>query len=145
MAVSLPLSKNAVNRRGLAGTVGFGPFAYRWQDYPELAAAVHQPEPLAVSASLDSMDGHDLEHSLSMLSMPVLLVQGGKDPLVKPIADGLVDPSRYNTRLVQFEESRHFPMIEERSKFFRLMKDFFFAGDDLRSLELKAEWRRRTR
>ena len=36
-------------------------------------------------------------------------------------------------------------MLEERSKFARLIKDFFAAGDNLQNLELNEEWRRRTR
>jgi len=36
-------------------------------------------------------------------------------------------------------------MLEERSKFNRLLVDFLAAGPDLSKLELKEEWQRRQR
>jgi hypothetical protein len=36
-------------------------------------------------------------------------------------------------------------MLEERTKFNRLLKSFLEVGDDLDSLELKEEWQRRMR
>jgi len=43
------------------------------------------------------------------------------------------------------DSSQHFPMLQEQSKFNRLVLDFLEAGDDLTSLEFKEEWQRRLR
>jgi len=46
-----------------------------------------------------------------------------------------------------FEESGHFPMLDEPSKFNRLLTDFINLplGDDPNSLEIKSLWKRRVR
>jgi hypothetical protein len=46
-----------------------------------------------------------------------------------------------------FEQSGHFPMLDEPSKFNRLLTDFFSLNSDAnpRQLQLKEEWRRRVR
>lgn len=147
MAVSLPLAPKLINPKAMQSSGGrlglMG--SYRWTDYPELSAEVRKTDPKVFPQTLDMLDGIDVPGALETLDMPVLLVYGRKDPIVKAISEDLINPERYNTRVILFEEARHFPMLEERSKFARLMKDFFDAGDDLRSLELKQEWRRRTR
>jgi len=144
MAVSLPLSRGAVNRKALAGGRSlFG--GYRWQDYEEIAGEARKTDPAVIEPSVDSLDAGNLAGVLPTLGMPVLLVHAAKDPIVRPFGEEALPASSDNTRLIQFEESRHFPMLEERGKFDRLIKDFFAAGDDLRALELKEEWRRRTR
>jgi len=144
LGVSLPISKSAVNRKALAGGRGlFG--GYRWQEYEEVAGELKKTEPTIIDLSLDSLEGEDTLGLLAGLGMPILLVHGSKDPIVRPFGDDLLPSAGYNTRLIQFEGSRHFPMLEERGKFDRLIKDFFSSGDDLRALELKEEWRRRTR
>jgi pimeloyl-ACP methyl ester carboxylesterase len=144
MAVSLPISKHAVNRKALAGGRSlFG--GYRWQDYEELTGELKKTDPSVIEPSIDSLDQDDLTAILAGLSMPVMLVNGGKDPIVRPFGEEVIPPTSYNTRLIQFDDSRHFAMLEERGKFDRLIKDFLAAGDDLRALELKEEWRRRTR
>lgn len=147
MAVSLPIAPAMLNRKALvSGGKGiFGLFGYRWNEYPELAGELGKTDPQVIEQTLDALEDVDIPAALSLLDMPVLLVYGRKDPMVKPLDEALIHPKRYNTRVIHFEVARHFPMLEERSKFIRLMKDFFEAGDDLRSLELKQEWRRRTR
>ena len=144
MAVSLPLSSRAVNRKGLAG--GWSPpGGYRWQDYDELVDELKKADPSVLEPSIASLDEADLPAGLSALTMPTLLVHGARDPLVKLPAIEPILARNGNVHLIQFDDSRHFPMLEERGKFDRLIKDFLAAGDDVRSLELKDEWRRRTR
>jgi hypothetical protein len=50
-----------------------------------------------------------------------------------------------SARQLHLEQSRHFPMLDETSKFTRLLVDFVDAGEDLEAIELKEQWRRRTR
>ena len=46
---------------------------------------------------------------------------------------------------VIFEQSGHFPMLDETKKFNRLLVDFLSlaSGDSPRELQLKDEWKRR--
>jgi len=48
---------------------------------------------------------------------------------------------------ILFEESGHFPMLDEDSKFNRLLTDFLSltSGETPRDLQLKDEWKRRVR
>ena len=77
--------------------------------------------------------------------MPVLLVYGGGDSLIKPPQQEWLRDCDDNVRAISLDGVHHFPMLEERNKFNRLLKDFLEAGDDLASLELKDEWQRRLR
>ena len=48
---------------------------------------------------------------------------------------------------IVFESSGHFPMLDESSKFNRLLADFLNlnSGVSPRQLQLKEEWKRRVR
>jgi len=62
-----------------------------------------------------------------------------------------LNSQRANVRPIGLADSKHFPMLEETNKFNRLLKDFLelkVDGNDLSALsnlELKEEWKRRTR
>ena len=51
------------------------------------------------------------------------------------------------THAVLFEQSGHFPMLDESSQFGRLLMDFLAlaSGESPRDLQLKEEWKRRVR
>ncbi|OGO68807.1 MAG: hypothetical protein A2Z49_02605 [Chloroflexi bacterium RBG_19FT_COMBO_56_12] len=51
------------------------------------------------------------------------------------------------THQVVFESSGHFPMLDEPTKYHRLMADFLSlpSGESPRQLQLKEEWKRRIR
>jgi len=85
----------------------------------------------------------DLRENLEQIEVPLLVVYGEKDNLVDPTQAKLFENTASNMRSITLSESRHFPMLDEASKFHRLLKDFLLT-DDLRSLTLKEEWRRRT-
>jgi pimeloyl-ACP methyl ester carboxylesterase len=76
-----------------------------------------------------------------------LLVHGQNDPLVSlpelEQASGLAE----GIHAVVFDESGHFPMLDESSKFNRLAIDFLSLepGESPRVLQLKEAWKRRVR
>ncbi|MDX1521577.1 MAG: alpha/beta hydrolase, partial [Anaerolineae bacterium] len=84
--------------------------------------------------------------AISQTGALLLLVYGEKDDVIDPgpVAQEL-DGSWPNVRPIGLSESKHFPMLDEANKFQRLLKDFLEITDDLSVLELKDEWRRRTR
>jgi pimeloyl-ACP methyl ester carboxylesterase len=84
---------------------------------------------------------------LSQLATSCLLVSGINDQAVMP-----VDPDRAFSlpecaHAISFDQSGHFPMLDESSKFNRLLIDFLSldSGESPRHLQLKEEWKRRVR
>ena len=72
------------------------------------------------------------------------MVNGQSDPAVTlPDFDSLASLPE-QTHLFTFEQSGHFPMLDESSKFNRLLVDFLTlpSGDSPRQLQMKEEWKR---
>jgi pimeloyl-ACP methyl ester carboxylesterase len=149
MAISTPLAAAAISKRLASG--GGGSLLDRMlgrravSDYPEVELDAAKTDPNAVIAAARSLDALDLRDALDELdSTPTLLVYGGKDPFVTPLTnddmrdlDGAIKPIGLN-------DSGHFPMLDEASKFQRLLRDFLDTKpEDLGALALKEEWRRR--
>ena len=73
-----------------------------------------------------------------------LLVHGERDPAISAPQDGWFEGLNSTFHRIVFEDSRHFPMLEEGAKFNRLLQDFL-ESEDPTSLRLKEEWKRRMR
>jgi pimeloyl-ACP methyl ester carboxylesterase len=149
MAVSTPLAASTVSKRLLAG--GGGSLLDRMlgrravTDYPEVELEATKADLDAVAATARSLDRLNLRDTLSELNrIPTLLVFGNKDPLVTPLTnDELLYRDGY-VRPIGLNDSGHFPMLDEASKFQRLLRDFLDTKpEDLNALTLKEEWRRR--
>ncbi|HLF29108.1 MAG TPA: alpha/beta hydrolase [Anaerolineae bacterium] len=148
MAVSTPMAANAAGRRL---TVGGGSLLDRVlgrrgaADYPEVEIEAQKADPNAVAFSARSITNLELGRILERIDLPLLLVHGEKDPFIAlPAPDQLHMPDK-NVKPITLADSRHFPMLDEAAKFQRLLKDFLEAKpEDLTSLALKEEWRRRT-
>jgi pimeloyl-ACP methyl ester carboxylesterase len=113
--------------------------------FPEVELEVRKTDISAITGSMHSAMVSDLYRVLPPLDIPVLLVYGGDDPLVGPPEQEWLQGCNDNVRAISLKSAQHFPMLEERSKFNRLLMDFLDAGEDLASLELKEEWHRRLR
>ncbi len=149
MAVSAPLAASAVSKRLLTG--GGGSLLDRIlgrravSDYPEVEMEATKTDFNAVAATARSLDTLNLRGTLGELrNIPTLLVFGNKDPFVTPLTnEDLRDRDSY-VRPIGLNDSGHFPMLDEASKFQRLLRDFLDARlEDLNALTLKEEWRRR--
>ncbi len=148
MAVSTPLSGSSVSKR-LAATGGnavldrvLGRRAVA--DYPEVEVEVSKTDPNAVLVSARSIDGLDLSNHFVNIERPLLLVSGNKDSFVAPLAPNETDGLDNHVRAIGLSDSGHFPMLDEASKFQRLLRDYLeVKPEDLSALALKEEWRRR--
>jgi len=104
-------------------------------------------DPAAIATSLSDLENMNLLAEMLNVEVPCLLVHGRNDPLVRlPTATALTQwPD--NMHQIVFEQSGHFPMLDEPSKFNRLMYDFLLldSGASPRQLQLKEEWKRRVR
>lgn len=99
----------------------------------------------AIESSVRAAMSSDLRLDLSRVTAPCLLVHGERDPAIAPPQESWFEGVNSTLHRVTFEESRHFPMLEEVAKFNRLLLDFLESGDDFTTLQLKDEWRRRMR
>jgi pimeloyl-ACP methyl ester carboxylesterase len=146
MAVSLPLVGTAINRRLMtpeALALFDRAFNRPPPNFEALQMETRKADEEAVTSSARSVMGLDILRELQRIELPVLLVHGERDDIVMPF-----DRSEFNgsphVRGISLAESRHFPMLDEKAKFNRLLRDFLIA-DDVNSLNVKEEWRRKAR
>ena len=101
----------------------------------------------AIRTSLDHLATLDLAEAFRTIAVPTLLVYGLKDPLIRPPSGLALETLPEHIHQVFFEKSGHFPMLDEGSKFHRLVFDFLTmpSGASPRQLQLKEEWKRRVR
>jgi pimeloyl-ACP methyl ester carboxylesterase len=101
----------------------------------------------AIQISLSDMDEAGLDKIFSSLATPSVFVYGQNDPIIPVPSDETFDGMPENTHMIIFEQSGHFPMLEETNKFNRLLGDFLAlgSGESPRQLQLKEEWKRRIR
>jgi pimeloyl-ACP methyl ester carboxylesterase len=148
MGVGVPLVGTDINR-SLSGFSGNGEelerLVARRADFPEVSVEARKADSAAVANSMRSALAQDLRSVLAPLQVPVLLVYGGEDALIRPPEVEWLEDCDGRVRPIHLGGVRHFPMLEERNKFNRLLMDFLDAGSDLASLELKEEWQRRLR
>jgi pimeloyl-ACP methyl ester carboxylesterase len=147
MAISCPLDYQAVNARLRTGTPAE---LTEWLSSrtPEATTALSdasKTDAKAIADSLAGLQANNVFNSFRGLNIPCLLVYGDKDPAIV-IPDGEYSLSTM-THQVELEGSGHFPMIDETSRFNRLLTDFLALDSGLspRELQMKEEWRRRVR
>jgi pimeloyl-ACP methyl ester carboxylesterase len=148
MGVGVPLDGTAVGRHlhaRLGNGDGLARLACRRVSFPELETESRKTDSLAVSSTLQSAMEEDLRDAMLTLKIPILLVYGSNDPLIKVPAVDWSQQNGNNLRVMVLDDTQHFPMLEDQNKFNRLLKDFLGAGDDLSSLAVKQEWQRRVR
>ena len=147
MLVSLPVQGKAISQRlfTLGSTSRLGRLlGGRWPvNHEEVMAEAEKASEGAIALTVQACAELDLRESLSQIRVPLLAVYGEKDNLIDPTQAKFLENTTSNMRSILLPESRHFPMLDEASKFHRLLRDFLVT-DDLGSLTLKEEWRRRT-
>jgi pimeloyl-ACP methyl ester carboxylesterase len=152
VVVSLPLTPDSISRK-LLGFASDSVIArmlwWRQISHKEVQQELEKTGPGAIVQSLQSVTQLDIEHRLHSLGefkqLPVLAVYGEKDDLIDSDPVRRLNGHWPNIRRIGLVDSKHFPMLDETAKFNRLLKDFLAIETDLEALELKAEWRRRTR
>lgn len=101
----------------------------------------------AIQVSLDDLQTLDTFETARNLTTPCLLVHGQNDPAVQTPEIDVLDELAGQSHAIIFEQSGHFPMLEEANKFNRLLTDFLAlsSGESPKQLQLKEEWKRRVR
>ncbi len=150
MAVSVPNGQHTINQRlynappsELADWL-----LSRTSDGEAARAEAPKADQRAIQFSLNYLQRVDMAAISQTMETPCLLVYGQNDQAVEgsPTADQ-VGSLPENVHQVVFEQSGHFPMLDEQSKFNRLVADFLSlsSGTSPRQLQLKEEWKRRVR
>ena len=100
-----------------------------------------------VQSSLESLKTTNLNELWRKTDTSCLLVHGQNDPVIHLPKGEELDTLPDLMHAVIFEQSGHFPMLDETNKFNRLLVDFLSlpSGDSPRELQLKDEWKRRVR
>lgn len=104
-------------------------------------------DPQAILTSLDDLQQLNLLDLSMQLTTACLYVHGQNDPAVELPTLDLLATLPAQTHEVVFEASGHFPMLDEPTKYNRLLADFLSlpSGESPRQLQLKEEWKRRIR
>lgn len=108
---------------------------------------IAQADPRAIHLSLTNLRTLDFGTMISTLSTTCLLVHSRGDPVIELPNTDLLTNLPYQMHQIIFEQSGHFPMLDEGSRFNRLLADFLalLPGESPRDLMLKEEWKRRVR
>jgi pimeloyl-ACP methyl ester carboxylesterase len=104
-------------------------------------------DPQAISLSLVGLADDTVRNVGKRIECACLLVNGQNDLAVSaPEVEALLSLPE-QTHGILFEQSGHFPMLDEAPKFNRLLSEFLTLspGESPRQLQLKEEWKRRVR
>lgn len=115
-------------------------------DFSATQAEAAKADPWALEVSANDLSNIDWRPTLSGVHVPTVITHGEDDPLI-PLPDErwLIDLDfNRNVHRVLFNDSRHFPMLDEPAAFNRLLLEFLNT-DDVSALQLKEMWRRRIR
>jgi pimeloyl-ACP methyl ester carboxylesterase len=110
-------------------------------------AEAPRADPAALQVSLDSLLNISVLDLLQTMTTPCLLVYGQNDPAVEFPRPEMLAKFPEQSHYVVFEQSGHFPMLDEPTQYNRLLGDFLAlaSGESPRQLQLKEEWKRRVR
>lgn len=147
MAVNTPLDYAAVHAR-LRTAPPSELIDWLTNRSPEaIAALVDAPKAdiQAIAASMAGLQSNNIFMGFRSTNIPCLLVYGDKDPAITTPDEEFSLSTM--THQIELEGSGHFPMIDETSRFNRLLTDFLALDSGLspRELQMKEEWRRRVR
>ncbi len=147
MAVSYPLEENMVNSRLRNGPpADLADWLLSRTPLTEpVRADAPKADHQAVQISLNQLG--EMQQTFKQMSTACVLVNGQNDPAVDPPRLEQIAGLPEFTQAIIFEQSGHFPMLDENNKFNRLMGDFLAlpSGESPRQLSLKEEWKRRVR
>lgn len=150
MAIGLPNGEHSLNQRmytappeELADWL-----LSRASDSDAARTDTPKADPRAIQLSLANLQRIDMTTLSQNLTTPCLLVYGQNDPAIEEAQaqEAMVSQPDHIHQII-FEQSGHFPMLEEPNKFNRLLADFLAlsSGISPRQLQLKEEWKRRVR
>ncbi len=147
MMVNMPISSEHIARPLSTFGGGDNPakaiLGRKLKSYEEVDMEDAKTDGKAVMLSVRSMP--DLTDTLFELEIPLLFVYGKDDPLIRMPEEDLWEDLDENVHSYFFENVQHYPMLEQTSKFNRLLRDFLMHKDNWGQYQVKDEWKRRMR
>lgn len=149
MAIGLPLESNLINPR-LEQSNPEELAEWLLGNSPDSQAArleAPKADKDAIVRSLNNLQSYEIDQITTQITTPSLLVFGQNDPAITIAnSDRLVTLPDHIHHII-FDQSGHFPMLDQANKFNRLMNDFLSlqSGESPQQLQLKEEWKRRIR
>ena len=149
MAINCPVDYESVNARMRTSTLSelVDWLAARTPEAVSALSDASKADPMAVAASIASLQANNIFSEIRNLGVPCLLVHGQNDPAVTVPSQEKADALPQNMHQVNLEGAGHFPMVDNPTQFNRLMTDFLAldSGASPKELQLKEEWKRRVR
>ncbi len=150
MTVSTPLKDSYIARALSSYSGGDNParaiLGRRLRDYEEVSIEAGKTAADAVIRSVQStIKEGDVIEALEELDLPVLLVYGRDDPIILPPDEDDIESLDYNVYPIILDGVQHYPMLDDTSKFNRLLREFLIHRDNWDDIQLKDEWKRRMR
>lgn len=147
VSIALPVVGNSINPKlQNSDPDSFFKTLGKLNSFPEVDTEIRKVDQQAFTKLVNEVSGANFATDLAESPRPVLLLYGEQDSVISAPGgeyDYLTESG--NNRFFVKMECSHFPMLQEKAKFNRLLLDFFLAGDDLTELAPKEYWTRRTR
>jgi pimeloyl-ACP methyl ester carboxylesterase len=149
MAVGLPMESSLINER-LQQATPTELAEWLLGDSPESQAArleAPKADQDAIVRSINNLQSVEITTLTNRVNIPTLLVYGQNDPAIDIANDERMFTLPDHMHHIVFNQSGHFPMLDQTNKFNRLMSDFLnlASGESPQQLQLKEEWKRRIR
>ncbi len=149
LSISLPLSFDLLNSRFLLGDhIGLvDKLLGKGIETEAVRNDESKNDPNAMRTTIEEIETTNQLRKLDSFEKTSLLVFGQNDFVVWVPSLEKIQSLRSNIHTIIFEQSGHFPMLDESSKFSRLLSEFLELGEDdfLRNLQIKEKWQRRVR
>jgi len=148
VAVSLPLHPKTIDRRLSKYTSSsILSKVFRWNPIPsqELEQEALRASDSVIPLSLASFVQLNIVEKLRNLTCNVLLIYGEKYDVIDPTPIQALNGKLKHIKSITLPSAKHFPMLDDSSKFNRLLKDFAEQEASIESVTVKEEWRRRVR
>jgi pimeloyl-ACP methyl ester carboxylesterase len=149
MVLGYPMGSQAINQRLLSGSpVQMADWLFgKSNETKAYREDSSRTDARAIAASFAQFGQANWRQLALRTQRPSLWVYGQNDSLVNFPGDKETSFLPDTGHLLLFEQSGHYPMLDEPLKFNRLLIDFLSIGpdQDLSELQIKEEWRRRVR
>ena len=115
--------------------------------FAEVDTETRKTDQLAMNQLAQELTGINFTNDLRECERPLLIVSGDQDQVVQfpPNGHDQLQDANHNRFFVPLEKCNHFPMLQEKVKFNRLLMDFIHADDSVTELTPKEHWQRRVR
>jgi len=115
-------------------------------DFEKLKLEAIKADNKAIHVSAEAFANISTFRDLMTVTAPVCALLGENDSFMPRPGDDMLNQleERKDLKVLEMANARHFPMLDDKAQFARLVRDFLEAPE-IATLETKVEWRRRKR